>query len=199
MGFRHRRSLREVERRGLSYSNIRNRTREEYGWIAKGRDFVNEPFHKQRIADTKAIISRFYEGGSVLDVGWGGVPMLYGFADGDYVGVDYLFNNRQKHPLVQPIASSFDELPFNTAFGFIIWCEGPEHSLSPYRTLEGLKKICKNRIFVSCPDGGLTNWEHPQAFNIKTLTELLNSRFKVLETGKIPPFWIYGVGEVPEK
>lgn len=174
-------------------------TREEYGWIARGRDFHDEPFHRQRVENTKKLISKFCQGGTILDVGWDSYPMAYDLAKSDYVGIDFLFHDRKNFPLVQAIMCNFDILPFQKKpiFDFILWCEGPEHSLDPYETLRGLREICKGKILLTCPPSSPVNWEHKTMIKDKNhLRRLIESQFTVLEIDDLPPFWIYGVGEV---
>lgn len=197
MGVRGSRSIHEAGK--MSYIKVREWTREEYGWIAKGRDFHDEPFHKQRVENTKRAASRFYQGGSILDVGWDSCPMAYDFAEGEYVGIDFLFHCKEGFPRVQAVICDFDHLPFRQEplFDFILWCEGPEHSLDPYVTLGGLREICRGRILLTCPPSSPINWEHKTMIRDKDeLSRLIDSQFKVLEVGDVPPFWIYGAGEV---
>jgi len=189
-----------VDWRGVSvsYREVRNRTREEYGRLFDGRTFEKEPHHKQRVENTEALARRFYTGGSILDVGWDSHPIGYRFAEGDYIGIDFLFHYRRGFPRVQAVVSDFDSLPFQNRplFDMILWCEGPEHSLNPYLTLKGLKPVCKGRIFITCPETTSLNWEHKTGIGGKRgLKELIGSEFKVLEIGDVPPFWIYGVGQ----
>lgn len=182
----------------MSYAGVRERTREEYGWLFRGRTFEDEPHHRRRVENTKRLISRFYTGGTVLDVGWDSYPLAYEVAKGDYLGLDFLFHHRG-FPLVEAIVGDFDHLPFQREplFDFILWCEGPEHSRNPRETLKGLREICQGRILITCPPSSPVNWEHLTTIRDKAELERLLSRyFKVLETGDIPPFWIYGVGEV---
>lgn len=182
----------------MCYLEVRNRTREEYGWLFEGRDFEKEPYHKQRIENTKKLISRLYRGGVILDVGWDSHPMAYDFTNDEYVGIDFLFNDRKRYPRVQSIICSFDDLPFreDPIFDFIVWCEGPEHSLNPRLTMKGLRKVCRGRIFITCPPGSPVNWEHKSVIMDKDeLMALIESQFKVLEVGDCPSFWIYGVGD----
>lgn len=135
----------------------------------------------------------------MLDVGWGGYPLAYDFFwGGEYVGIDFLFHHKKKYPFVQAITCSFDDLPFKEEplFDFILWSEGPEHSLSPFETLRKLRKVCKGKIILSCPDGGTTNWEHQHIFNLESFKAFLGSQFKVLGAEAVPPHWLIGVGEI---
>jgi|GEM_PF-5952345 len=181
----------------MSYLEVRDRTKKEYD-LFFGRDFENEPYHKQRAENTKKLIQQFYLGGTILDVGWDSHAMAYDFAEDDYIGIDFVFYDKVHFPSVQAILCNFDNLPFRQKplFDFIVWCEGPEHSLNPYITLRKLRKTCKGRIFITCPPSSPVNWEHKSWIKDKEeLRTLIKSQFKVLEVGDLPPFWIYGVGE----
>lgn len=184
----------------VGYKGIMEETIKHYGDrnLSKERDFRTCPDHATRVCFTKELFFKYYKGGDVLDVGWYGYPMAYDFVkDDEYVAIDFLYHNKGKYPLVSPITCSFDDPPFrDKVFDFILWCEGPEHSLNPHRTLSILRALCRGRILITCPDGGVVNWEHRHVFNLEKLKELLASQFKVLALGLCPIHWLFGIGEI---
>jgi ubiquinone/menaquinone biosynthesis C-methylase UbiE len=74
------------------------------------------------------------------------------FSSNNIVGLDYLWNWKEKFPFVQWVKATSECLPFREQkiFEFTLWMDGPEHSVEPDKILSSLSRITKY-IVLSCP------------------------------------------------